>query len=306
MSDQRPIDIALLTEARYLNRKPGNGYVENIFADDDLLISSLESEGLRCCRISWDDQDFDWTTVRFAIFRTTWDYFERIDEFMNWFAETREKTNFLNHPDVVSWNIDKAYLWDLAYHGIDIPQGVYISKGSDTTLEKICAASGWNNWVLKPAVSGAAWNTFRFNHDGIEGLGPLFSNLLKTENMILQQFLPSVEETGEVSLVMLGGKFSHAVLKKAKPGDFRVQDDFGGTLHDYEPKQDEIALAEHAMSVCKQLPLYARVDIVWDLEGRPCISELELIEPELWFRRHPESAAHLAKLISKEAESVSC
>jgi glutathione synthase/RimK-type ligase-like ATP-grasp enzyme len=306
MSDQRPFDIALLTDSRYVNREPGNRYVENIFADDDLLLTSLEAEGLKCCRISWDHPDFDWTSVKFAIFRTTWDYFERIDEFMNWFAETREKTNFLNHPDLITWNIDKSYLWDLAYHGIDIPQGIYISKGSDTTLEKICKASAWKEWVLKPAVSGAAWNTYYFKSDGIAELGPVFLKLLQTENMILQEFLPSVAEKGEISLMMFGGKYSHAVLKKAKPGDFRVQDDFGGTLHDYEPNQEEINLAEHAMSVCGHVPMYARVDIVWDKEGRPCISELELIEPELWFRRHPESAANLANLIKREAESVTC
>ena len=84
-------------------------------------------------------------------------------------------------------------------------------------------------------------------------------------------------------------------LKKAKEGDFRVQDDFGGTVHDYDPTENEIRFAEAAVKACPELPIYARVDIFEDNDGNIALSELELIEPELWFRNYKPAALALAK-----------
>lgn len=127
-------------------------------------------------------------------------------------------------------------------------------------------------------------------------------DLLKTEPMLLQEFQSSVIENGEVSLIMLGGEFSHAVRKKAKPGDFRVQDDFGGTLHPYTPEESEIRLAERALARCPEQPLYARVDLIFNQRLQPMLTELELIEPELWFRREPEAAGRMADLVLKSLD----
>jgi hypothetical protein len=99
--------------------------------------------------------------------------------------------------------------------------------------------------------------------------------------------------------MVMNGKFTHAVLKIAKKGDFRVQDDFGGTVHDYSPSQFEIDFAENAVKACKELPIYARVDVFTDNNNKLAIAELELIEPELWFRNHPEAADQLAKGIQQ-------
>lgn len=99
--------------------------------------------------------------------------------------------------------------------------------------------------------------------------------------------------------MVLGGKFSHAILKTAKPGDFRVQDDFGGEIHLYGPSPDEIDFATKAVHACENLPFYARVDVVWDNNNQLALSELELIEPELWFRKKLNSAALLAEAVGR-------
>jgi hypothetical protein len=44
--------------------------------------------------------------------------------------------------------------------------------------------------------------------------------------------------------------------------------------------------------------LYARVDLVRGLDGRPALIELELIEPDLFFREMPEAAGRLANAIA--------
>ena len=45
------------------------------------------------------------------------------------------------------------------------------------------------------------------------------------------------------------------------------------------------------------MPAYARVDVIWNNKSELVVSELELIEPELWFRLNPH-AAILAKYIN--------
>ena len=97
--------------------------------------------------------------------------------------------------------------------------------------------------------------------------------------------------------MVMGGQFTHAVLKVAKPGDFRVQDDFGGSVHDYQPTQAEMNFAEKAVSFCSPSPSLARVDIIRDNNDELAIIELEMIEPELWFRLNPKAADVLAEAI---------
>ena len=100
---------------------------------------------------------------------------------------------------------------------------------------------------------------------------------------------------GEVAMIVIGGKFTHAVLKKAKEGDFRVQDDFGGSIAIYNPSKEMVKLAEKCTHILNPIPSYARVDIIWDNFRELVVSELELIEPELWFRLNPNAAQKLAQ-----------
>ena len=115
---------------------------------------------------------------------------------------------------------------------------------------------------------------------------------------MLQPFLPAILDQGEDTLVVIDGHYTHALRKRAKAGDFRVQDDYGGTLHDCEPTPAQQALASQAMSACPHAPAYGRVDMVEDAEGNPRVMELELIEPELWLRRHPPAADAFAAAIA--------
>ena len=118
--------------------------------------------------------------------------------------------------------------------------------------------------------------------------------------MLLQEFQQNILSKGEVSLMVMGGKYTHAIIKRAKKGDFRVQDDFGGTVDRYNANQNEISFAERVVSVLDEIPAYARVDIIWNNRNEICVSELELIEPELWFRNDHRSATTLAKYIKEK------
>jgi len=121
-----------------------------------------------------------------------------------------------------------------------------------------------------------------------------FKKLVNDRDMLIQPFIRSITTKGEASLMLFNGEYTHAILKKAKPGDYRVQDDFGGTVSPYQPTQKEIAFAEQVFASCDTMPAYGRADIVWDEAGNMLLGELEIIEPELWVRNHPENAESFA------------
>ena len=152
---------------------------------------------------------------------------------------------------------------------------------------------------MKPAVSGAARHTYRLNAANLDAHEAVLRGLLRDEAMMLQPFLGSVLTQGEFSLIVIGGRCTHAVRKIAKAGDFRVQDDHGGTVHPHTPTADEIVFAESAVAACAQAPLYARVDAVRDDAGALSLMELELVEPELFFRFSPPAADALAGAIAE-------
>lgn len=290
-------DITLLTDSRYVNPKEINWYIQNILDEDHLLRTALERRGLVVNRTNWDNPDFDWSGTRYAVFRTTWDYFNRFNEFSQWLDKVTEKTTFINAIELVRWNMDKHYLRDLKNKGVSIPPTVFIEPGDERRLIEIVNESGWNDCILKPAVSGSARHTYRLNSKNLEEHEPIFRKLIADESLLLQEFQQPVINKGEVAHMLFNGRYSHAVLKKAKPGDFRVQDDFGGTVHDYEPSQHEIEFTEQVVACCNPLPVYARVDVMWDNHHNLCVSELELIEPELWLRKNNQAAEYFAEAL---------
>ena len=139
-------------------------------------------------------------------------------------------------------------------------------------------------------MSGAARHTYRVNRETAVACQPLLTALQAAEAMIVQPFQADITRTGEDTLMVFNGRYSHAVRKVPKPGDFRVQDDHGGTAHGYRPTDEQIDLAERVAAVCHPVPVYGRVDMIRDNDGRLAVMELELIEPELWLRFHPPAA----------------
>lgn len=290
-------DVALITEDRYVAPVVIDAYIANILEDDAILTQALSNVGLSSIRVSWSDPQFDWSSVRCGLFRTTWDYFYHFDAFSSWLDVTEKKTQLINDPATIRWNMDKHYLLDLQQRGIPIVETCIQEKGSTVSLRTALQQNGITEGIIKPAVSGAARHTYRVNPDNVDALEPTWAKLLQNEAMLLQPFQEDIISSGEVSCMLMGGQFTHAVIKKAKSGDFRVQDDHGGTVHPYTPTAEEIQFAERAAAACATLPAYARVDFTRNTTDQPVIMELELIEPELWFRKYPPAAKALAQHI---------
>ncbi|MCE9567776.1 MAG: hypothetical protein K8U57_37735 [Planctomycetes bacterium] len=295
----RAFDIALLTDRRYTasTATEGDWYLQNILDDDKLLQEALARRGLTSMRVDWADPEIDWSQFRCAVFRTTWDYFERFAEFAAWLERVERTTRLCNPGATVRWNVDKHYLADLADRGVPVVPSQFLERGSTRTLSDVLAETGWDEAVIKPCVSGAARHTYRVNRQNALEHQPILTALLAQEAMIVQPFQADIARTGEDTLMVFGGRYSHAVRKVAKPGDFRVQDDHGGTVQDYQPTDEQIALAEQATAACHPLPVYGRVDMLRDNDGQLAVMELELIEPELWLRYHPPAAETFATRI---------
>jgi glutathione synthase/RimK-type ligase-like ATP-grasp enzyme len=292
-------EIALVTEDRFEHPAPGHWYVDNILLEDRILQDALAARGLASRRVSWSRADAPWGSFAAAVLRTTWDYFERIGEFLVWLERVAGQTRLLNPAPLVRWNVDKHYLRDLEARGVHTVPTVFLEQGNEVHLSTLLRVHGLSEAVIKPAVSGAARHTYRVDATNLDAHEPIWAERLRHEAMLLQPLQRDVLEHGEVTVVVIDGCATHALRKRAKPGDFRVQDDHGGTVHPHSPATEELELAERAMAACEPRPIYGRVDIVRDNDGRLAVMELEVVEPELWLRRQPTAAERLADAIAR-------
>lgn len=295
--------VALLTEDRYESPRPDDlatPYVANIIEEDSILSAALGEQGIESQRVSWSRNDVDWSQFDAAIIRTTWDYFERFDEFRSVLEAIDAATRLLNPKPMLDWNMDKHYLADLGNAGVRVVPTAFLEVGeSAASIDALLDYRGWDRAVIKPAVSGAARHTYAVEKGATEpSIIETVDRLLQNEAFLVQPFQDSIVEQGEKTIVVMGGKATHGILKRAKSGDFRVQDDHGGTVHDLEPSEQDLAFAARAMQAAQSLlghrALYGRVDFVTDSAGLPALMELELVEPELWIRCAPHCAGPFA------------
>ncbi len=289
----------MVTERRYVDQEitDENWYLKNIFHEDFLLSNALAKHGFQAKRVDWCDPEIEWPEYRAIVIRTTWDYFHRFDEFTAWLAERQKDSTVLNAPAQLQWNMDKHYLHDLQEKQISIVPTWYLEKGEPYNVEDLLSKLACEEAVLKPCISGAARHTYRLRSDDRQAWERYLAELTQQESMLVQPFQRRIVEEGEITLVAFDGNVTHAVRKVAKAGDFRVQDDHGGTVYPHQPLEEEIEFAERAMRACSPTPVYGRVDIVRSDSGEMQLMELELVEPELWMRFAPESADRFAEAV---------
>ena len=294
-----PFDVAVLTDSRLLPPDDEDWYRQQVHLEDGMVLTALQRQGLRARRLAWDDPGVTWSDARSALFRSTWDYFERLPTFNSWLERCAKQTRLFNDISLIRWNLDKRYLSQLQQSAVHTVDTHYIEKGAPQTLRQQLDDQGWDDAILKPAVSGAARHTYRIELAAAKSLECLYAELIQQEAMLLQPMQRNVLTHGELSLIVIDGRFSHAIRKTPKPGDFRVQDDHGGQVAAHQASAAEIAFAEAAVRAVPFDVLYARVDMIYDNHERLAIMELEMIEPELFFRFRPQAADELAAALAR-------
>ncbi len=203
--------IALLTY-----NDNGAYHTPTIKNEDDLLIEYLKSKGQSLEKTVWNNPDVAWEDYDLVILKSPWDYFNLIDDFYTWLTKMEKRNiKFLNPIATVKWNADKHYLKDIEEAGLPIAPCVFLEKGNEVNLNDYFIKLNTEKLIVKPAVSGGSKNTFKVTDKNVEEINHQLYSLLKEESFILQPFIKEIEEDGEWSFLFFGGKFSHALLKKA-------------------------------------------------------------------------------------------
>jgi glutathione synthase/RimK-type ligase-like ATP-grasp enzyme len=259
--------------------------------DDEALCAALRQRGCEAELVVWDEEGTDWGGFDLCLVRSTWDYHDKYEDFLAWTRRVEAATALHNPADLIAWNSDKRYLRELAEVGVPTVPTLWVGRGSEIDLASELAERDWEEAVVKPAVDLGAKNLHRVRADEAQ---QALSTVLERQEAMVQPFLSSLESEGELSLIYIDGNFSHAVRKHPAEGDFRVQSIWGGTMAPAEPEPQQVEVAERALATLEELPLYARVDLVSDLDGSPAVIELELIEPNLYLSTDPTAAERLA------------
>ncbi|UWI58047.1 hypothetical protein [Xanthomonas oryzae] len=159
-------------------------------------------------------------------------------------------------------------------------------------------ANDWDDGVIKPTISSGSWNTIRISREGIPtsdshfifgrdaaAYDALLAELSQTHDLLVQRFLPSVLDWGELSMIFLGGHFSHAVRKTVgDSGGWWAHERLGGRNYAWRPEAEQFAWANRiyaALEARYGWLWFARIDGIHDDEGRLHLLECELAIPRL-------------------------
>jgi glutathione synthase/RimK-type ligase-like ATP-grasp enzyme len=219
-----------------------------------------------------------------------WGYQRKIAQWTGLLDGFSGQSLMINAPELLRWNSAKHYLFDLGRAGIPIVPTIYRASVTRSELPAVFREFDTEALIVKPVVGAASEGLIRI-------ASPDDAPAIMTE-VLLQPFLESVCEHGELSLVYFSGSFSHAVCKKPRAGDIRVQDHFGARSFSAVPPEECLVLGERAVGACPGVPTYARVDMVRD-DAQFCIMEVELIEPELYLKNDPGNMARFAEAVAR-------
>lgn len=265
--------------------------------DDRLVAEALRRQGFRVTAAVWSDPGLDWRQFASVIIRATWDYHLDHHRYLAWLRRCQaEQVNVWNPPSAVSANIDKRYLAEFASAGIDIVPIEYVKRGETRSLRALLGSHNWARAVVKPAVSASAYGTWRTSLATADTDQTRFAREVRQRSLLVQPFADEIVTTGEWSIVFFDGEYSHAVLKKPSPGDFRVQEELGGHA---EPQDPSLEIVEQARRVVSQVPqplLYARIDGI-ERDGGFVLMELEINEPFLYIGSSSGAAERFANAI---------
>ncbi|MGY0576931.1 MAG: ATP-grasp domain-containing protein [Paraglaciecola chathamensis] len=269
--------------------------LEGYFVYDELLYAPLKQVGWDVEAVSWHDTKVDWNRFDVVVVRSTWDYQQHASAFMQCLERIDESQAVLaNSLRLLTWNISKEYLKDIASQGISIVPTIWLD-----TFDLAQVSAGFERFsceklVVKPCVSANADDTYLLDREQLLNQGKNLKTVFNGRAFMVQPFIEAVVTQGEYSLFYFNGHFSHAILKKPEQGDFRVQEEHGGSLQAVEPDEEMLTQARHTMASLPDDALYARIDLL-RYKNEYVVIEIELIEPSLYFNMDDSSPANFVE-----------
>jgi glutathione synthase/RimK-type ligase-like ATP-grasp enzyme len=248
--------------------------------DQAPLAEALAAAGISAELLAWDDPAVDWDARVPTILRSTWNYSLHLDAFLAWCDRVDRAAPLVNPPAIVRANSHKRYLLELAARGVPTVPTTLIPRGG--SLGDAGAAA--DRIVVKPAIGAASLGARVFAKAEREAAATHVAEWAAKGDVLVQPYLASVEDHGERSLIWIDGQITHAIRKAP-----RFSGDAEQITGPHPIAVDERLVAEAALAPWVDTILYGRVDVARDLAGNPCVMELELIEPSLFFAKHPPS-----------------
>lgn len=252
----------------------------------DALRGPFEARGMRIEDVSWDDEKADWASFDAVIIGTTWDYWDRQDLFLETLKKIESQTRLFNGAALVAWNIRKTYLRELETKGAKLIPTVWLDTPDAISAGAAFDTLGSNDVVFKRQVGAGAKGQHRLKR------GEEIPEM--PHPMMAQPFLPMIQTEGELSFIFIDGDFCHALIKRAQPGDYRIQSTYGGREEKITPSAEDMAAARAIIGTLDEPPLYGRVDMLRGPEGGLLLMELEVIEPYLYPVEGPELGERMA------------
>ena len=272
------IDFGFITSAQYNTLTP----------DDRLLFHALEAKGYRCRALVWDDPQTDWQSVRVSLLRSVWDYHIQHDQFMKWLDSVSSQTLLINPAELVRENISKNYIENIAKRGFSVIPTIFLKQGQKASITSIMLEQSWSDIIIKPAVGLSSYGVKRVknNRTSTSEAQNHLDSILQSGDVLVQPYFSAVEDYGERNLVFIASEFSHCVRKMRFQASEKI-----GEVKDtlVEPSEAELVLAKRIIDDLSPQPFYARVDLLRDGNQHPCLIELELIDPKLFFSLHKPS-----------------
>lgn len=263
--------------------------------DEPLALDALRSAGLDVDVVDWDDEDVEWASYDRAVLRSTWDYAERLGDFLVWLESVDAVTDLRNPLPMVRWSLDKHYLADLADAGIPVPPTAFVEPDGAAALPADAV-------VVKPSVGAGSRDAASYGAaDADRALAHIDRLHARGVAALVQPLLASVAIEGEWPLVFFEGRYSHAARKRVElPRAGAVEDLFAEESSEpHVPDHGQLAVAQAAVDLVTARfgpPTYARVDIVRDADDSPCVLEVELVEPSLFLpEAEPDALGRLVR-----------
>lgn len=246
------------------------------------LLAALRARGARADLVVWSDPTVAWDSYDRVLLHSPWDYSEHLTAFDTWLEKVVGE-RLVNPLPLMRWNADKRYLNELAAQGVPVPATVTVTDPAQVEPDALTVELGPGPLVVKSTVGAGGRSTWLLD-DAAAAREFLRRKVPDSGPVLVQEFVPSVRETGEYSAIRIGGRLSHVVRKVPARDEFRVQHHYGGTVHveSTQPWMDDFVLK--VGDALPGAPRYARIDFVLGEGNTPVLMEAEVIEPDLFLR----------------------
>lgn len=289
--------IALLVTHDYYPSRPDRAEPDYAHNQLVLLQEAFAPSGVTIEPVFWQDDGTDWSRFSAVLPLLAWNYPQATDTFLQRIIEIEASdARLLNDGAVIRANMDKGYLAELERRGAPVPPTLAIDACSSDVILASFDQLQTEEIIIKPRIGAGAWRQARLKR----GEPVPNAELLPPAAALIQPFLPAVTEEGELSLLYFGGRFSHALIKRPKAGDYRTQGQHGAVETGIDAPKGALEAAEAVLAKADGTPLtYARVDLVRGSDGNWLLMELELIEPWLYLALDRQGGKHGANLFAQ-------